>query len=233
MTSPQSIVSSQTVRRGHDLMLDAARRHRGRGPTANLVAAIVLFSVNPQPLHWRRLSRFSRCRALASSLPARDSQSRLDIRERKRRSPGSAQPDHSPELLGACQPEVFRIVVFDPNQHSARPPSPGNHNAFALSAGKDRVQVVLQFFFRDVTHTTSSIASSRTTISYAIHPEYIVRAFPNREHADYPPATAPNGFDIGWHASDFGSHQGLPRVSTWGSRPKAILHRRFAAGQAS
>jgi hypothetical protein len=57
--------------------------------------------------------------------------------------------------------------------------------------------------------TTSSIDRSWATISYALNPEYIVRALPNREDADNPLTTAPEGLDIGGPARDLGSTQNI------------------------
>jgi hypothetical protein len=82
------------------------------------------------------LRAFTGCPTLLSRFPACDSQPRLDLREWKQLATGPPQPDHAPRILLACLSRVFRIVVFDPNQHSAVLSSPGNHDAFTLGAGQ-------------------------------------------------------------------------------------------------
>src|SRR5262249_18976113 len=55
--------------------------------------------------------------------------------------------NHAPEILRACVRQVLGIRVLDANQSCAGLSTPRYHDAFALSAGQDRVQLSCSSFF--------------------------------------------------------------------------------------
>ena len=92
---------------------------------------------------------------------------------------GPPLPDHAPKLLRTCQPQVFRVAVFDPDQHDAGLSTSGNHDSFTLGTAQDSVQVCVQLFFRDAPHTISSVGKDATLVERPKRLQFLESQFVN------------------------------------------------------
>lgn len=98
-------------------------------------------NVDAEQLDSRAFSSFAGCGSVASRSSAGDAQTLLDFCQRNRLAGGAPLANHFPKIVRTRQPQVFCIIIFDPNQHRAGPSPSRNYYPLALGGTEDRLEV--------------------------------------------------------------------------------------------